>query len=460
MFGFTGSRTGGWFPVRFRSGECPSVCCDTNDEMTHLKEHRVVTIHSRASRRLAVIAVFTSVFLGAAAEIAVAAPPVDRLLGGRSGSVFIALAKNTPSLADRDRVLFQGLIGVTLALTLAVLVQSRILDAKEEAPMPEWVRRFVPIADVFVTSIMAGIGATVIALALAVLSTDKPLTADERTYLSWVANLVALLALWVFAVAVWRRILPVLWRRPSDQPWRLKRDWIVETMVLVWPPLGVYAGFSLLAKDASGGGSLVALAAVLAAELRWTTWGTHRREAKRLKTLVATRNLRLGEAHLAGFAEPETPRVEVLRAPEAPDVWLTFTQAKDVVAAFDWGKRNIKALDDRHVRLRSVEFENKWYRGWWRWNRRQVFGLCIKDRQGPPTKLESDESQVLCVRSVIGLFVPEPAVFAGEKSQCLASPSAIKSLRSPARWLLLIGGMALIFLARWSDRGRHLRNGQ
>jgi hypothetical protein len=367
----------------------------------------------------------------------------------------VVLSASAPSLAEGDRVLLQGLIAVTLTLTLAVLLQSRILDAKEEAPMPEWIRRFVPIIDVFLTPIMTGIGAGVIVVALWALSNDEPLTADDRTYVAWIGRLVALLALWVFAVAVWRRILPGLWRRRPDQPWRLQRDRLVETMVLFWSPLGVFAGVSLLARDATGWLPLLAMAITAVVEQRWATWSIRRGETKRI-TGLKTQDLSLHEARLAGFAERDTPQVQVLRARESPDVWLTLTQAKDLAAAFEWAKQNVDALDDRDMRSRSVEFKNKWYRGWWPPHRkaRQVFTLSITDGRGPPTKLESDATQVLRVHPATGLFVPEPAVVADAEAQRHPSPPAVRALGDPARGLTILSGIALIVLAGWSDRRR------
>jgi hypothetical protein len=297
---------------------------------------------------------------------------------------------------------------VTLALTLAILLQSRILDSKEEAPIPAWVRHRVPIADAVAISIMAGVALIVIVLSLGALSRDKALTAGDRELLKWMETLVGLLAFWVFVVAVWRRILPVLWRRRADHPWRLERDAMVETIGVVGPVLGFVAGTSLVVGDARGLFGLLPLAAMVVAAGLGKRRGDRRRDAKQRRTQEA-RGLGLCEARLAGFAEGEAPWVEVLQAPEARHVWLTSRQAKDVAAAFDWAKDNISSVDDRRMRLRSVEFKDKWYRGWRVYRSgRQVFGLTISAGRGAPTKLESDESEVLCVRSDMALFAPQP----------------------------------------------------
>lgn len=182
-------------------------------------------------------------------------------------------------------------------------------------------------------------------------------------------------------------------------------------------------------------------------------------EATKLKTLLLTRDL--DQARLAGFPKADLPRVDVLRVPGSTDAWLTPAQARDVSAAFEWAKHNVNTLDDQLVRMRSVKFRNRWYRGWLQWSggwlrgsARQVFALLVVDGASPPTKLQSDRSEVIRVPSTTALFLPLPAPADDRAGTAQPQQGAAKSRGDPARVLVVAVCAVLIALANRRQRRR------
>lgn len=174
-----------------------------------MKEQRTI-----ASRRLSIGAVLVTVLLAVSADVASAAsssPPrtAVTVYAPHTGSpdarpAFVPFAANTPHLGTRDRLLVQGLGALSLTLTLALALQSRVLDAKDEGSVPRWVHRCVPVVDVVVTAALATIGVAIVYASLWALSHDPPLDDRDRTFLKWLETLVGVLAFWVILVGVSR----------------------------------------------------------------------------------------------------------------------------------------------------------------------------------------------------------------------------------------------------------------
>src|SRR4051812_45740279 len=111
------------------------------------------------------------------------------------------------TLAENDRLFLQGALAVALALGLAMLLQGRLLDTKDDVPIPPWLARYGPLFDacMIVTFELLALG--VAWISVTALSSDEPLDSAAREQVGWALGL---MAVWAIAVAVWRRVLPVL----------------------------------------------------------------------------------------------------------------------------------------------------------------------------------------------------------------------------------------------------------